>query len=1424
MRVFRTILGMVLLTVGLPTLLGGGGLWAVMQHRDPGGAFSGELQRLTVPGYAVVIPDIDRLLRDDAPFARIGGTQVRLSAATVDGRAFLGLAPSDEVARYLAGVPYTQIDAIDIGTGLLPVTTSRVGGRRAPTGTPAEQPFWTASGPGQISLTPGELTDRPYSLVLMNPGGAPVLRVAVVAEVRPGWLNSSTWGLLTLGTLLVMAGVIVLVWPGRRREVVYVVEPSQVPELMHAIGAPLPLPGGVAYFTGTRTGGGAHRPRTLADVRPRPPALPQFAWPPNASAPGTPALPVLTAGEPVTLSTATLNPTPGGTPTDDLLDDDDLPGPGYPPGRTSTGTFTGPAVPPAGPAAGSRPGPRPTGTTLTAPLGSPAPGSPVTGSPAPGSPVAGSAVTGSAVTGSAVTGSAVTGSAVTGSAVTGSAVTGSAVSGPAGVNGPRVTGPAVAGSRAGGSSSSGPAGAATPSPAGAATGSVGSTMTGVAPVGARTPAPGQPLSKLGESSPLTGLQAGQVPTRRGDRRPQIPAELPPFQATAVGAWVAATAPERARQTEARAAARLAEAARRNAGKFAPTQPGSRNMPANARIPIAPPRRDNGDLPTQSPDPKNTPTTASATATTDPSLPEAQTESPSEATAATGSSRMDARTEPSSEATAATGSSRMDARTEPSSEATAATGSSRMDARTESSSEATAATGSSRTDARTEPSSEAAAMTGSSRIEPSSEAVRAAGSSLKDARTESSGAGTAKVTGDPETEGCSADPTSRDGEGTTAPLARTSDETTDPSVPRGEPTVNRIALHTGPAATDWIATGISRLGPATAPAPRPAPRPSPKPAPVPSRPPSTAKGGAQAPPQKRSGADDSRQPLSDHKAGSPPEWPPLGEPAVAAETARTATGTETDPAKPTRSGKDAGTPVKAGPAKSALIEKEIGSPTRLPNTSEKDPKADSGRPPVTPIPAPPAPLTQAADPLPKPSTPSTKAGDSTMPGDLAKAGDATMAGDLLSKPGDPSTEADTCNAEAAGETSVAWASIHTVEASIQALDQSAPAAEQPATGITTAAATPAGERRSVHAVEAEGLAVLPKKPSPVPTRGTAGRPDSGASAAAGFKATTAEAKAAAAGDEATVVRDGATVVRDGATAAADKGTAAGNDVTTAGEKRTVAGGEGTSAGDQAIAAGTKITTAGEKSAPTVGGKTSGTSRARKVVTAKVAGDDLLARAQGRAGGNVLPGRPAPTARRAPAAWIKAAEKAAESVAARAGRAADVPATSRTAGNPEAPAGAATSRTTGNPEAPAGAATSRTAGNPEAPAGAATSRTAGNPEATAGAGPAPATRGLEATAGAATGRTSANREATAGAVAGRTSRDQEATAAPAPSRTAGNPETAAANRPLSYREEAAELLGGERRRRRTVSGRSRPKTDPPANSEKPSPPGGDTGSKK
>ena len=80
MRVFRTILGMLLLTAGLPTLLVGAALWAAMQHRDPGGAFTGDMQRVATSGYALVVDDVDGLLRKDAPFVRFGDTRLRLTA------------------------------------------------------------------------------------------------------------------------------------------------------------------------------------------------------------------------------------------------------------------------------------------------------------------------------------------------------------------------------------------------------------------------------------------------------------------------------------------------------------------------------------------------------------------------------------------------------------------------------------------------------------------------------------------------------------------------------------------------------------------------------------------------------------------------------------------------------------------------------------------------------------------------------------------------------------------------------------------------------------------------------------------------------------------------------------------------------------------------------------------------------------------------------------------------------------------------------------------------------------------------------------------------------------------------------------------------------------------------------------------------
>jgi hypothetical protein len=311
MRVLRTILGMLLLTIGLPALLVGAGFWAAMQHRDAGGAFSGTMQRVATSGYAVVADDLDGLLREDAPFARIGDTRLRITASTPDGPAFVGIAPAAQVAAYLADVPMQNVRSIDLGTGALPMVTSRISGSRAPAVVPDELTIWWKSGTGQLDWNPSDLRGSGYSLVIMSPTARPGLELHTTAEIRPRWLNSTTWALLILGSLVVLAGMIMLAWPGRRREIVYVVEPSQVPDLIKAIGAPLPQ--------SRRPGGrhaGMHRPRTLADSASKSsvPAPSQFAWPPPSpavsSSRGTTAIPLPGPPTPSEYAVATAIPKP----------------------------------------------------------------------------------------------------------------------------------------------------------------------------------------------------------------------------------------------------------------------------------------------------------------------------------------------------------------------------------------------------------------------------------------------------------------------------------------------------------------------------------------------------------------------------------------------------------------------------------------------------------------------------------------------------------------------------------------------------------------------------------------------------------------------------------------------------------------------------------------------------------------------------------------------------------------------------------------------------------------------------------------------------------------------------------------------------------------------------------------------------------
>ena len=111
----------------------------------------------------------------------------------------------------------------------------------------------------------------------------------------PGWLNSTTWGLLILGSVILLLGIAVLAWPARTREVVYVVDPAQVPEIAARLGVPVPSSPRRRGSTGCRSR--ADPPAAVRGPRPcrlaRPATLAESAPAASGAAPvGRPGAPL----------------------------------------------------------------------------------------------------------------------------------------------------------------------------------------------------------------------------------------------------------------------------------------------------------------------------------------------------------------------------------------------------------------------------------------------------------------------------------------------------------------------------------------------------------------------------------------------------------------------------------------------------------------------------------------------------------------------------------------------------------------------------------------------------------------------------------------------------------------------------------------------------------------------------------------------------------------------------------------------------------------------------------------------------------------------------------------------------------------------------------------------------------------------------
>jgi Domain of unknown function (DUF4389) len=182
-------------------------------QRDSRGYVMSATETLSTTTYAIASERVDTGIGGrDVWLARdiLGTVRIRTHSGEP---VFIGIARSDDVSRYLAGVRHEEARNLT-GTG----RTSYVlkPGKQAP-GPPAAQRFWVAStqGRGDQSLT-WKVRDGSWRLVVMNAVGTPRVSADISVGARLPHLLAYAGGLLGAAVLL-LAAAGALVYLGARR-------------------------------------------------------------------------------------------------------------------------------------------------------------------------------------------------------------------------------------------------------------------------------------------------------------------------------------------------------------------------------------------------------------------------------------------------------------------------------------------------------------------------------------------------------------------------------------------------------------------------------------------------------------------------------------------------------------------------------------------------------------------------------------------------------------------------------------------------------------------------------------------------------------------------------------------------------------------------------------------------------------------------------------------------------------------------------------------------------------------------------------------------------------------------------------------------------------------------------------------------------
>jgi hypothetical protein len=209
-----------LLAAGL-LAIGGVALWGDSE-KDADGYLSTDSQRFAASSHALASESLDvdldgaEWLMDSEDFG-----EVRLNVEPRgDEPLFVGIAPTNQVARYLSGVAHTTVSDVDSWPFEVSYDERAVAGdgRPAP---PATQSIWAASAQGAGTQTlDWDVQHGDWSVVVMNADGSPGVDADVSAGAKLPFLSELGWTATGTGAVLLIAaaGLLVLgIRPPRNR-------------------------------------------------------------------------------------------------------------------------------------------------------------------------------------------------------------------------------------------------------------------------------------------------------------------------------------------------------------------------------------------------------------------------------------------------------------------------------------------------------------------------------------------------------------------------------------------------------------------------------------------------------------------------------------------------------------------------------------------------------------------------------------------------------------------------------------------------------------------------------------------------------------------------------------------------------------------------------------------------------------------------------------------------------------------------------------------------------------------------------------------------------------------------------------------------------------------------------------------------------